>query len=379
MTIQRVSIFLPSPTPFYKALLKQMIRGFEQLGIQTNGDVALLDEEALTKWVRNYEPDLIIEMNRPRSEIPFLKKEILHVAWIVDFNGRSMDHFKGSDITYFFCGTWVTDFPYDTASGLLSPGACTETYRSGSRRFESTLSFVGHISAPWSEAELSRPMNQAGHALYTFGEFLPHYRKELDNYSKESFKHDDYFTKADRIYRELTGTSLKIDDDALLYDIGCRVVRFRNRQKTMDTIVKETDSIRLYGPENWAKWPEYRAYYEKFLTDPEEIRRVYQSSRFNVHEGVGMHFRTMDCMSSGGLIMYRDIPENELFGGLEDHFEHDRHYIRFHLEEFPEVFRSYVNRPDHCAEIRRNAMEEIRANHTWRHRAIQIMNDINKL
>ena len=107
----RLSVFLPRPTGFYRGLLPQMLRGFEQAGFEVSGTTEHLGEAELLDWCRSHKTDVVFEMNRTRSEVPFLPRSILHISWVVDFLGRTEAQIQGSDLTYFFTTGWVTAHP----------------------------------------------------------------------------------------------------------------------------------------------------------------------------------------------------------------------------------------------------------------------------
>src|SRR3954467_5975842 len=114
MRAQRLSILLPRPTGFYRGLLPQMQRGFEQAGFEVSGTTDSLNEAQLVEWCRTHKTEIVFDMNRTRSQLPLLPRSVVHVSWIVDFLGRTEPQIQGSELTYFFTTGWAKDYPYDS-------------------------------------------------------------------------------------------------------------------------------------------------------------------------------------------------------------------------------------------------------------------------
>ena len=86
MRARRLSVFLPRPTGFYRGLLPQILRGFEQAGFEVSGTTQLLGEAELVEWCREHRADVVFEMNRSRSQVPFLPRSVKHVSWVLSFS-----------------------------------------------------------------------------------------------------------------------------------------------------------------------------------------------------------------------------------------------------------------------------------------------------
>jgi hypothetical protein len=106
------------------------------------------------------------------------------------------------------------------------------------------------------------------------------------------------------------------------------------------------------------------------------MREVYARSRINLHEGAGIHFRSMDIMSTGGLLFFRESPEDHLPGGMNSLFEPDVHYVPFTIDNLPHRIAELLADPERAARVRRNAAAEIARAHTWQCRARDILRDV---
>lgn len=379
--IKRISIFLPKPTFIYKNLFRSIANGFKQCGLLVTGDTRHLYEEEMQAWCKEYKPDVIFEMDRTRDMIPSIPPEIKHVAWVGDTYHHFLDRFTGSEITYFFFPNNYRNFNNSNGmSDWLPPGADQSIFTYGKKNFLSDVSFIGHIPKPWTQEELDRLVSGSGMPLYSFGDLLTDYIPALASLLyKGNYIFDDFFTMANAIYKEKFGADLQVDN-VLLYDIIGRTLRMFTRTKVMNAVVEATDSIRLYGPENWNLWPQYSKFYKGWVRNDNNRRDIYQTSQINFHDNItGLHFRTIDCMGSGGLLFFRTTSDDTAYGGIKTCFDEGRHYVSFSIEDFAEKMRYYLNRPDLCEKIRHNAAELIQKEHTWTHRAKKVIDDLKKL
>lgn len=377
MSVGHISIFLPRDTDFYRGLLAQMRRGFEELGVTTSGALRHLGADEMHDWCGAHRPDVVFEMNRPRRDAPFLPHDVRHICWLVDFNGRPLEHFEGSDITYLFGVTWPECYPHKGFSRWFGPGACPLDYPAVSREFDVDTSFVGHGPKPWTAAELSRDVT-GGRGACSFAELLPGFERRIRQNRDRLRSATDFLHLAQDACAELSSQPL-ILDEVLQYDVTCRVIRHLNRCDLLDAVLTSESSMALYGPPNWNQWPRYAPYYRGWLSTPEELHRVYVTSAVNLHEGNGIHFRSMDVMSSGGLLMFRETAHDAKHGGIRSMFEPWVHYVPFTLDTLPERLAQCRIDCARAKKIRKEAARAIHAAHTWRHRAQEVLRDLNSL
>ncbi len=391
MRAPRLSLLLPRPTGFYQGLLPQMLRGFEQAGFEVSGTCETLNEAQLLAWCRDHAPDVVFDMNRTRSQLPYLPRSIRHVSWIVDFLGRSEEQIQGSDITYFFTTGWVRNFPYDGLTDWLPPGSCPNTYAPTAAAFESDVSVAGHVPPPWSDTELRRNVSKTARPLQ-FGDLMGQYQTYLQGLGPEpDVNHDTCWAEVTRIVHAATGDGIA-DDATVRYDLLGRLPRTGLRPSMVSEVRKAKNSLRIYGTKGWAAWPELAPHYQGFLESPAELSRAYASSRINLHEGEGMHFRSMDCLSAGGLLFYctrkkstdkqggwNYCPPGARVNDRTSPVVAGTHYIEYYPGEFAEKARYYLARPSLCETVRQNARDLVSQHHTWRHRALKLAEDLRAL
>jgi Glycosyl transferases group 1 len=394
MRARRLSVFLPRPTGFYRGLLPQMLSGFAEAGFEVSGKSELLAEAELVQWCRAHQTDVVFEMNRTRSEVPFLPRHVLHASWIVDFLGRTEAQIKGSDLTYFFTTGWVSAFPYGSFADWLPPGTCPSTYAPRGVPFESDVSVAGHVPLPWTEAELNRNISRSQRPLL-FRELLPIFQDYLTALEgrlvTEVATHATHWDEVNRIVCAATGDGI-VDDPVVKYDILGRLPRTGQRPGMVSEALDAGLSLRIYGTKGWSAWPKFAPHYRGFLEQPADLASVYESSRMNLHEGEGMHFRALDCLAAGGPLFYCtprkstdprggwtfsapgtkvSLPSAPLVPG--------EHYVEYYPGELAEKARYYSAHPAELDALRQRARAIVCEHHTWRHRALKIAADLSSI
>ncbi|OQX19094.1 MAG: hypothetical protein BWK76_05540 [Desulfobulbaceae bacterium A2] len=377
----RVAVFLPRPSPFYLALLFGLKRGLERNDVEVFAAASLYDEASLLELCRQFKPQLVLEMNRTRAQVPHLPAGIVHAAWIVDALEHSVDYFCCSDITYFFGGNWRHAF--QSQGGLvdwLPPGACEDSYPYRPKPPLSDFSFVGHIPKPWSQQELGREICRSQEGLVIeFSQFhdelLEHWRDiEIERHGNMT-----YLNSAYRLLAERYGQRIAIQDQSLRYDLGCRMIRMRNRHRLLALVAGGDVSLRIYGSANWRAWPAYRHYYRRFASSSASLCRIYQTTKLNLHEGVAPHFRVMDAMAAGGVMCLLRSYDDRAVDGMEELFEPFVHYIPFDESDFTALTEKYLYDTQARSAMAAAAAHEILARHTWTHRARKILDDYQRV
>jgi hypothetical protein len=139
-------------------------------------------------------------------------------------------------------------------------------------------------------------------------------------------------------------------------------------------------SVELYGP-GWDTHEQFKPYHKGVLQAQGELLTVYQRSRINLANnthGLGLHSRTLECMAVNGFIFTHASPHDDKPGGMFTSFEPGVHYGMFTPENFEEQARSWLDDEKRRIEAGRNAAAVIRQKHLWRHRAQQILNDLQQ-
>lgn len=386
--IKKIALFLPQRTSFYINLFSAMKRGFEQAGFDVSGGLQLLDKEPMLEFCRQYKPGVVFEMNRSKAQIPWFPKNVIHIAWIVDLMGEPFSYFRDSDIIYLFGFKWVDQYieAWKTQFGKtppvfvkwLPPGYSPDVYFPASNGFKIDFSFVGHIPLPWTPKELSRDVPTKDGKTISFGDVYAQCIKVLNIPSPQAPTGNKL---GDVLHNLVDFKDQKIkNDQSLRYDLNIRITRMLNRSSMMDCLKSTKRSIHIYGPENWKAWQEYKPYYKHFLIHQNDIRKVFVTSKINVHEGNGTHFRLFDEMGSGAFVFYH----KNHFGsadpsGLEAIFEEGRHYVAFDKHNIKLKADHYSHHPEIRKKIAKEAFRIVYSKHKWSDRAQEILHDVKTL
>lgn len=356
-----------------------MEKSFIQAGVQVTGCCGFLSEAEMYLWLSQKKPDVIFEMNRVKDDIPILHDlGIPHITWIVDFQGRTESHIKGSDITYFFDPGWDENFNVGGLQDWLPPGTCTDTFSPSKiiRHFDSEFNFIGHIPKPWSNEELGRRMDLKSDV--TFEVLLNYYERYLNDTKFEVKTHNDLGDIIKNICKKFSISESNIDAK-IYYDLMERTKRVNNRVELLNLALKKSDSVAIYGSENWKEWPFYHRFYKHFIDCLDEMNAVHQTSKVNLHDGLSFHFRAIDCMASGGDVFWYDNNIHKFSRGLHDFFEDQWHFYTFCEDNLDEVYDRLNQNSQAKNKIKMDTISIIRSNHTWGHRVNKILNDIRSL
>lgn len=381
MLITHISIFLPNDTSFYRRVFRCLEKSFEQAGVKVSGGCRLLTESEMYLWLSNNKPDAVFEMNRVKDDIPILHDfSIPHITWIVDFKGRTGNHIRGSDITYFFDPGWNINYDVGGMQDWLPPGACIKTFTplQLNHGIEAEFSFIGHIPKSWSDEELSRKIDSESDA--TFEMLLHDYQKYLEGSKFVIKTHNDLEDIIKNICKKLSIKESSLDAE-IYYDLIEKTKRLSNRVELLNFALKKSESVAIYGSTNWKEWPDYQKYYKYFIDCPNEINVIHQSSMINLHDGVSFHFRAIDCMASGGVIFWYDNSSVKVEQGLHNFFDDQWHFYAFREDDYDEVYEDFKRNSD--SKKRNKAKNEmislINSYHTWDHRVNKIIKDIEAL
>jgi spore maturation protein CgeB len=154
------------------------------------------------------------------------------------------------------------------------------------------------------------------------------------------------------------------------------------RTSLVDSVLKVSDSLRIYGVGMWQTYPEYARYYKGPVWAEDQVRQIYGSSRVNLHNAMTqMHTRALDCMSCGATIMVNRMLHNDSSEPdcLRAHFEPGVHYFEYGEDDLVERLREILGDEDRRRATGVAAAKAIREGHTWSHRVSQILDDLAQL
>lgn len=156
--------------------------------------------------------------------------------------------------------------------------------------------------------------------------------------------------------------------------------RLLDRELLINEVLKVSGTLELYGP-GWHRHASFRPYARGVIDAQDELLAVYRRSRINLANnthGLGLHSRTLECMAVGGFIFTHSSPHDDKPGGMLTSFEPGMHYGMFTPENLVEEARRWLHDTKRREKVGRNAAAIIREKHCWRHRAQQIIDDLER-
>lgn len=366
-----LALFLPAATPFYLGLFTSLKNAFSEHNFLVVGGCGFLEGEALHAFIATYNPIIFFEMNRCKDEVNAFPEKILHVCWLVDLTGRALTDIRGSELVCFFSSEWMHDYQPEAGVHVvwLPPASDPDNYFPivCQKEFESV--FVGHIPKPWSDQLLQRRICKNKNGTLLFDDILKKFETQ--------WAVQDAIVNNDRYIEEVTNWLLTrkkeeilLDEKALRYDIGCRIIRKARREYFLDWLLEHEgiEPLGIFGGSNWELWPKYSRFYHRELEKPEAINHVFNQAKVVIHEGIGAHFRLFDAMLSGTPVVIRKSDQDHLFGGIGTMMTEGEEYIAVDVNHNKGVLTKLMHEPKILTQIASNARKKALANHTWFHR-----------
>jgi hypothetical protein len=357
----------------YERIIAGFVEGFNEIGINCLGSLFQDRREGLLEWANRERPKLVLEINHMRRAGENWPEGTHHALWLQDIRWEDvLTAVSGSTDKLYCCGnpkTLGADMLAGTPVSILYPGARNVSGAENVPKLRD-FSITGFIYPPLTvDTRLSVARDRNGRNV-SLAEFLVQY--------PERYTHHYEFEYAS-INRALKETAEKMGVTLLplatvLFDTI--IPRTFDRSFIVRQLKQITESIGIYGSTNWKLWPEFRDLHKDYVSTDEEMDDVFRTTRINVHNGpTSMHYRTIDCMATGSVVMINRTPRDSEEGGIDQYLEVGRHYVSYNLETISEVGRQSL--ADHAG-LKRMAAEarkEILGAHMWKHRAMQVAKD----
>jgi hypothetical protein len=383
MKVSRVALFgLDFPN-----IVNQLVglrNGFRQLGIEVLTAWPHPNALMLENVLDSFRPDFVFEINRSRNQIRGCDEKFLHVAWMQDFQSlgqRLEGDFGGSDLGYFIVLPSAMGFApsYDATARYLFPATDPEIFGYAAEHPIFDFSFIGQMFAPISDSLRARPILADDAESGTVGELLDLFAAEGVGQSSHMTMHT-----GDRLLRFVRRRRPEADastiDPAIRNLFDDYFPRLTDRTRLLDEILSVSGKVGFFGTGPWDKWPRYRPHFGGYINRPSKMALVFRRTKVNLHNGnVGMHMRVLDCMATGGAIMVNTSLWTGTPFGIEAYFEPGRHFIEYDFDNLAEVAAGALANDAGRRRIGAAAAEAVRAGHTWRHRAMQIVQDVQSL
>lgn len=387
--IRRIALFAPSAYLAYMNMLFPMKRAFEARGVDCVVSWPHLEKDDLAVFLDEAHPDAVFEINRSRRQAKGMDDNIPHVAWMQDHRvGERLlrDGFGDSDIAYFIVDPVHMGFDINRIgvrkTDFLFPAVDIELFRpDGRREPEQDFAFVGYLPPKdWFEGDSRKFMN--GDKIVTFGDMAEEFRASTLRQRSADFDDIEQFVLATlqrRLGLPRPVDPVKIDGEYRLI-LDTEILRMIDRCEMLESALRVSRSLAIYGPSYWKSWEEYQPYYCGIARRPQEIMDILHASRIYLHNGVlSMHFRNMECFACEGAAMINRTGYDAKPGGIYRYFEPGRHYIEYEFDSFEETAREALADSERRARIGAEARRMVAAAHTWQHRVDQILADLRAL
>ncbi|MBP2294315.1 glycosyltransferase family protein [Azospirillum rugosum] len=394
--LRRIAIFA-EPSPLFVNTVMGLKAGFEELGVDVHAGWPPLPGNVLPSFLANYRPDAVLEINRSRDHIKDCDEDFLHLCWLQDFQYGGHDllaDLGGSGLTYLMVPpdmfgvdlsrspAWRHLWPgFNTATGdraAMPGGAASDGDGPGSDPL-CALSFIGHMYAPPPDAAMAATLMVGGVECGRLSELIDAFLVsdfEAGHFSLASFHAflSSYFRRfgVDFAIADVPADRRYLFDEFL--------IRIKERIQIAERMLAVSPDVRLYGSGGWSQWRRLAPYYHGFLNTPRELAAVYRGSALNVHSGIWpLHFRVIDCLGCGGAAMINRVHHPEARRFFYEEFEAGVDFVDYTPESFVEDARRMLRDRQALERMRRAGQRKILARHTCRHRAEQIMRDLNDL
>ncbi len=377
--------------------LRMMIRFGQALCSEGHDAAVMMLEHRNAKTINGF--DIVIEVNRPRPD--FLNKRSLHVAWVQDVDAHEKQLYGVNcaphDLVYCqnepeWMGLRYTGSHY---AGILYTGVLEEwLHRPVASVQDIDFGLCAFITYPlpaWDGpdqelmrlcgAEVARifqpcrgnyKINEAIKAMVpVFDEWNTRkYREFCANPANANVKIKSISTVREDLWQKFAPMAGEIVKD---------VARLIDRQTIARLALSVSNKVRLRGF-NWELHEEFKPYWAENTPDEELMFSDFRRIKINLHNnfsGFGLHSRVLECMAVGGFIGSHTTAEPEKAGRLRNDFEPDKHFCEFTPTNFADKTRAWLQ--DDAG--RRRAIRECRriitSKHLWKHRAQQIIKDLN--
>ncbi|MDQ2104234.1 glycosyltransferase family protein [Azospirillum isscasi] len=379
----RIALFAPA-SPLYVNVLMGLRAGFAELGVDAHAGWPLPDGRLLTAFLGNFRPDAILEINRCRDQITGCDVPCRHLAWMQDFQyegQRLLDRFGGSDLFYFMLPPDIYGIDPETlpAWRYLWPGVNPDIHHPALTEPRWDLSLVGHMYSPPPDTVMRATIEAGGQAVGTFAEFAEAFLASPIGYSDIRLRAVHGFLVEQCARRGVAVDPDTLDGNALfLFDEV--LLRIKDRRAVADAMLRVSPNVRFFGGPGWVLWPDYARRYGGELVDPHDLAAVYRASRLNVNNSAWpLHFRTLDAMGCGGAVMINRLHRPDVDEHFHTDFQPGTHYVAYGPADFEEAAARTLR--DDAARTRMGAAAArvIAEKHLWRHRAEQILADLDAL
>jgi hypothetical protein len=375
--VQPSIMLLSPPGGFYAYVLAGFAQAFNACGYPCAWRNQRVDLEAMSGLLPGFDVAACVEINRTLPAGTPWPDGTAHLAWIRDHR------FDGIDLTRDLGASHHHYFLANPSIYGIEPGAM--------RRWS--------ILLPGARDDVRAAEGIEAHRDFCFAGFLP---APLDADSPVAFMPDGRPVTLQKVLEHLPSDTLRLsrfrlatirsDLDAVCRRIGCSPItdqkvlnvfdnllpRTIERKTMLESIITLGGTLDIYGQQNWLLWPQFAPYHRGFIQNTIELNAIFQSANINLHNSNhSMHSRVIDCLAAGGFLLINETLDDWGPAGIRKYLEPERHYGSYPIDNIAEVAKRYLSDQKTRALIAAEGRHEILRSHTWRHRAAQVLHDLN--
>jgi glycosyltransferase involved in cell wall biosynthesis len=321
--------------------------------------------------------DVVLGINRPRPEK--LPSHVVYIAWVQDYRPLEAPDYagqsRGSDIIYTLGSeTWIgMNNPGPNFRGSLLTGVDPKLLNDMNDSYGLDFSICGYITLPFSKMDM--------HPL-----------------ERRCFK------EAERLYKPLTGSSNaflmanqlqefveqiiateKIGETELERLKKCcnwmsiEFPRYIDRLRIAQLAYLVSPSCGFYGV-NWQKYYQFGNCTFAPIKDEAKLHDIYRRSKVNLHNnwnGFGLHSRVLEAMAVGGFVMAHSCADPQAAGRITTDFEPNVHFGEYTPDNFVERAKYWLQDDAARSKAITESRKIVADKHLWKHRAQQILHDLN--
>jgi len=361
--------------------------------------------------------DVVFQVNRPRPAEPMLSRGIRHVTWFQDCRSAvcktTSDRAIDGDLVYFLAppASLTADTPefqvkasHFAAAVDPSIAGTIEPAREEDRMLdiamvasmlpphhqdvtEDTAAAEAHSAEAWFQWWARKNNASPYHPSFWRQKFSAHRKWRLLKAASTS--------KAimESLFKPLSG---ECDHQAIAAaltacpetgipgntwageDLRIAYTRLLNRVAAARCAADVSDKTGFYGP-GWDRHAEFSKWARPPIGNLGEMMRVFCDTRIILHDnpdGCNFHDRVFYGMASGSLLMAVASKWNDVPGGFSSCFEDGVHYAGYTADTIHDVARRWLKDAEGRRKIGDAARQEVLTNHTWTHRARQLLSDL---
>jgi spore maturation protein CgeB len=160
---------------------------------------------------------------------------------------------------------------------------------------------------------------------------------------------------------------------------GLQLARQQDRERVAQRIVRAGLPLSVYGL-GWDAMPEFKAMAGGVVPPGPELRRVYRKHRavLHINRGCNIHPRVLETMCSGGLVIARWDPVDDVPGETRDQLGDDLPLFRNH-EEMLALFQRAVHDDTFRTDLVLRGQARVLEQHTYKVRARKVLAGLAEL